>query len=125
MPALAHDPSARINYGVVVDNVNVSVFEYDPVRSGSLEFTSWLNCSETASFDTGALHVSRFSGEALEPTLLYAVPVLLALRARACSGCGSEKVPLTRWPVAKLLGSSTESSASPAVEVTVAVVDAS
>jgi hypothetical protein len=66
--------------------------------------------------------VSRFSGEALEPTLLYAVPVLAALRARACSGCGSENAPLTRWPVAVSLGSATLSVASPAVEITAAVV---
>src|SRR4051795_4219348 len=125
MPALAHDPSARINYGVVVDNVNVSVFEYDPVRSGSFALTSWLNCSESWSLDTGPLHVSRFSGEADEPTLLYAVPVLLALRARACSGCGRLNAPLTRCPVAVALGSATLSVASPAVEMTLAVVAAS
>src|SRR3954471_11461635 len=66
--------------------------------------------------------VSRFSGEALDPTLLYAVPVLAALRARACNACGSENAPLTRWPVAVGLGSATLSVASPAVETTLAVV---
>src|SRR4051794_12979378 len=68
--------------------------------------------------------MSRFSGEAEEPTLLYAVPVLAALRARACSGCGSTNVPLTRWPVPTEDGSATLKSASPAVESTVALVDA-
>jgi hypothetical protein len=41
---------------------------------------------------------------------------------RAVSACGSENVPLTRWPVAVALGSATLSVASPAVEMTVAVV---
>ena len=56
--------------------------------------------------------------------MLYAVPVLAALRARACSNCGRENVPLTRWPVAVELGSATLRSASPAVEMTLAVVEA-
>ena len=92
------------------------------MRSASPELISWLNCSATESLEIGPPYVSRFSGEALEPTLLYAVPVLAALRARACSGCGSENVPLTRWPVAVLDGSATLSVASPAVEMTLAVV---
>src|SRR3954454_19016118 len=116
------DPPKR--YGVVVDSVNVSDLLYVPVRNGSFEFTSCENSSVSASFDTGALHVSRFSGEADEPTLLNAVPVLDALRARACSGCGRMNVPLTRWPVPNELGSATLSSASPAVEMTFAVVEA-
>src|SRR4051794_4928011 len=45
--------------------------------------------------------------------------------ARACSGSVSAKVPLTSRPVATLLGSLTDSVASPAVEITVAVVPAS
>src|SRR3954447_7163570 len=112
------------HYGVVVESVNVSVLLYEPVRSGSVEFTSWLKPSVTASLDVGPFHVSRFSGEAEEPTLLNAVPVLAALRARACSGCGSTKLPLTRWPVPTEDGSATLSSASPAVEMTFAVVEA-
>src|SRR4051794_20595711 len=55
--------------------------------------------------------------------LLYAVPVLAALRARAWSGSGSTNVPLTRWPVPVELGSETLSSASPAVEMTLALVE--
>src|SRR3954454_22550654 len=43
---------------------------------------------------------------------------------RPCSGCGREKAPLTRWPGAVGLGSATVSVASPAVEITVAVVEA-
>jgi hypothetical protein len=62
------------------------------------------------------------SGVAAAPTLLYAVLVFAGLRARACSGCGSENAPLTRWPVAVLLVSATLSTASPAVLITFAVV---
>ncbi len=42
----------------------------------------------------------------------------------ASSGCASENDPLTRRPGALLLGSDTVSAASPAVEITLAVVDA-
>ena len=64
---------------------------------------------------------SRSAGSAVLPTLLYAVPVLAALRARAWSGSGRTNVPLTRWPVPTEDGSDTLSSASPAVEITFAV----
>ena len=57
-------------YGCVVDSVNVSVFLYVPVRSASLALTFWLNSSVSASLEIGPFHVSRFSGEAEEPTLL-------------------------------------------------------
>ena len=40
----------------------------------------------------------------------------------ACSGSGSENVPLTRRPGAVVLGSATVRAASPAVEITFAVV---
>src|SRR4051794_2448781 len=43
---------------------------------------------------------------------------------RPCSGCGSAKVPLTRRPGAIGLGSATVRVASPAEEITVAVVEA-
>src|SRR5690242_5067474 len=43
---------------------------------------------------------------------------------RPCSGCGREKTPFTRRPGAFVLGSATDSVASPAVEITVAVVEA-
>jgi hypothetical protein len=89
-----------------------------------LALTSWLNSIVTASLEIGALQVSRVSGDAEEPTLPYAVLVVAALRARACSGCGSENVPLTRRPVATGLGSATLKRASPAVEITLAVVPA-
>ena len=46
------------------------------------------------------------------------------LVADAFSADGSENVPLTRWPGRVALGSATLSSASPAVEITLAVVDA-
>ena len=45
--------------------------------------------------------------------------------ASAWSGSASANVPLTSRPVAVLLGSLTDSAASPAVEMTVAVVLAS
>ena len=85
--------------GVVVDNVNVSVFEYAPVRSASVASMCCLNAIVTGSLDTGAVHV--------------------ALENETSSGDGSENAPLTRWP-----GSDTVSAASPAVEITFAVVDA-
>src|SRR6478752_6952251 len=120
-------PEADAFYGVVVDSVKVSALLYVPVRRASLALTSCENSSVTASFDTGALQVSRFSGEAEEPTLLNAGvggDGFPAFVARACSGCGREYVPLTRWPVALLDGSATLNSASPAEETTFAVVDA-
>src|SRR4029077_8739931 len=85
-----------------------------PVRSASVALISWLKPSVTRSLDTGPFHVSRVSGEAEEPTLAYVVPVLAALRARAWSGSGSEKAPLTRWPLATELGSAMLRVASPA-----------
>ncbi len=45
------------------------------------------------------------------------------LVAEAFSADGSENVPLTRWPVNVELGSATLSGESPAVEMTLAVVD--
>ena len=60
----------------------------------------WRKSNVTLSLETGADQVSRFSGLAEEPTLLNAVPVLAALRARAVSGSGRLNVPLTRCPVA-------------------------
>ncbi len=38
-PRSANAPGPTRNYGFVVDNVNVSVFEYEPVRSASVAFT--------------------------------------------------------------------------------------
>ena len=49
------------------------------------------------------------------------VPLVEPLAIRTV---GIENVPLTRWPVAVVLGSATLSAASPAVEITVAVVEA-
>ena len=53
-----------------MDRVNVSVLLYVPVRSASLALMRWLNPSVSASLETGPFQVSRFSGEADEPTLL-------------------------------------------------------
>src|SRR3954471_3570215 len=47
---------------------------------------------------------------------------LAALSARTCSAWGRLNEPLTRWPVAVGNGSATDSAASPAVEMTFAVV---
>jgi len=38
-PGALNAPGPPRNYGFVVDNVNVSVFEYEPVRSASVAFT--------------------------------------------------------------------------------------
>ena len=54
---------AWIPYGVVVLSVKVSALLYVPVRSASVELTSWLNSSATASLEIGAEYASRFSGE--------------------------------------------------------------
>src|SRR4029077_13569044 len=80
--------SRSCSYGFVVDSVNVSVLLYVPLRSGSLLPIDCLNSIVTGSLDTGARQVNRFSGDALEPMLLNAVPVVSAFVARACSGCG-------------------------------------
>src|SRR4051794_37003226 len=113
-----------MDYGVVVDSVKVSALEYVPVRRASLALTSCENSSVTASLEIGAVQLSRFSGEAEEPTLAYVVLVLAALRARTCRNCGRGNAPLTRGPGAGELGSATLSCASPAVETTLAVAEA-
>ena len=98
-------PSELRPYGVVVDSVKVRALEYVPVRSGSLAVDELRELERHRSLEIGAVQLSRFSGEAEEPTLLNAVPVLAALRARACSGCGRTNAPLTSWPVPVVLGS--------------------
>ena len=78
----------------------------------------------TASLDTGPPYVSRrrrAGGAADGRERPAGAGALVAL---ACRACGSENVPLTRRPVATGLGSATLSVASPAVEITFAVVDA-
>ena len=82
-----------------MDNVNVSVLLYVPVRSGSLALIDCLNAIATASLEVGPAHAD--------------------LPSSTRSGSGSVNAPLVRWP-----GSLTDSVASPAVEVTVADVDA-
>ena len=72
----------------------------------------------TASLEVGADHVFSAVGVAEPPTGANAPPPL------ACSVCGRANVPLTSLPVAVLLGSATDRVASPAVEITVAVVEA-
>ena len=82
------------------------------MRSASLAATGCLNAIGTTSLLTGADHARSGVGLAEPPTG----------RPPACRVCGSEIVPLTRCPVASGLGSATVSGASPAVEITVAVV---
>src|SRR3954447_11912347 len=91
-------------YGVVVLSVNVSVLEYAPVRSASLAAIDCVNVTGTDSLEVGADQVLM-------------VP-------RPPSGDVRAKAPLTSRPVAVVLGSATLSVASPAVEITVAVVPA-
>ena len=79
-----------------------------------------LNSSVTASLETGPDQV--FSVRRRPPTPPHRWRTRCA--PLTCSGSGSTNVPLTRWPVPTVAGSATLSSASPAVEVTVAVVDA-
>jgi hypothetical protein len=111
-------------YGWVVDSVNVSVLLYVPVRSASLEPMCWPNVIATGSLETGPLYASTCVGLDDPPTAAAAEPVPAGLVASAVSGEGSENAPLTRWPVAVLLGSATDSAALPAVEITLAVVAA-
>jgi hypothetical protein len=70
----------------------------------------------TASLDAGAVQDFSGVGAAEPPTSASGPP------APACRAEGSENAPLTRWPVAVVDGSATESAALPAVEITVADV---
>ena len=93
----------RMRYGVVVLRVNVSVLLYVPVRSGSLAAIDCLNVIGTDSLEVGAVHV-------------LIVP-------RPCSGDASAKRAVDQVAGGgRVLGSATLSVASPAVEMTVAVV---
>src|SRR4051812_38784642 len=99
LPELPWEDLARCLaiYGLVVESVNVTVRAYVPVRSGSAAPMCWLNAMLTGALETGALH---------------ALGAMLT-----CSGSGRLKLPLVRWP-----GSLAVSDASPAVEMTLAVV---
>src|SRR3954470_16488494 len=96
-PCDCHSVRRTDLYGCVVDSVNVSVFEYVPVRSGSLAAIGCVNVIVDVACDTG-------------PDQLFGAMA-------TCSGCGSVNAPLARWP-----GSDTLSAASPAVETMSAVV---
>src|SRR4051794_25257823 len=85
--------------GVVVESVNVSVFEYGPVRSASVAPMCWRNVIATAALETGPVHAAG------------------AISTRSASG--SANAPFIRCP-----GSLTDSIASPAVETTLAAVAA-
>src|SRR3954470_17002128 len=79
---------------------------------------------ETGSLETGPPYVSRVVGADEPPTSASARPVPAGLAATAWRACGSANAPFTRWPVAVEDGSATLSVASPAVEMTLAVVSA-
>src|SRR5688572_29430262 len=81
------------------------------------------NATVAMSLVTGAPYVSTAVGAAAPPTSANAPPVPAGLDAFTWSADGSENAPLTRCPVAVGDGSATLSVASPAVEMTVAVVD--
>ena len=83
---------------MVVLSVNVSVFEYEPVRSGSVRLMSCLNVMSTLSLETGAVHAD-FENETR-------------------SGSARENAPLVRYAGDGV----TDRAASPAVEMTFAVV---
>ncbi len=91
--------SGYSTYGVVVESVKVTLLPYVPVRSGSLEPIDCLKATSTTSPETG--------------------PDQAAFDSSTRSGCARLKAPLTRWP-----GSLVVRVASPAVEMTVAVVAA-
>src|SRR3954462_13233507 len=76
----------------------------------------------TVSLLTGALQLVSTSGLALIAAKL-ALGALTVV-ALACSGCGSANAPLTSLPGLLELGSATERAASPAVEMTLAVLEA-
>ena len=80
------------------------------------------NDSVTWSLATGPPYVSRVVGLAEPPTAANAPPVPPALAARARMACDSENEPLTSLPVAVELRSAIDSVASPALEITLAVV---
>ena len=83
------------------------------MRNASVAPIVCLNSSGTDWLDTGPFQVSSV-GERAD---IGERPV-----ARACSALGSAKAPLTRCPLAVALGSAIESAASPALEITLAVV---
>src|SRR3954470_2187435 len=82
------------------------------------------NVMATGSLETGPPYVSRVVGADEPPTSFRAPPVPAGLVALAWRAWGSENAPFTRWPVAVEDGSATLSVASPAVEMTLAVVAA-
>ena len=86
-------------YGDVVESVNVRVLLYEPVRNASLTPMCCRNVIATDALETGPIHDAG------------------TISTR--NGCGNENVPFIRCP-----GSETVSEASPAVEMTLAVVDA-
>ena len=105
--------------------MNVSVLLYVPVRRRVVGVDELLEVQRHRVIGTGALYVSRFSGEAAEPTLVNAVPVSAALRRPGLQRLRQEERAVDQ--VAGVVASSgrrRSARASPAVETTLAVVDA-
>ena len=90
------------------------------MRSASLAPIDCVNRTCTGSLETGADQVVRVSGVPL--TVPAPAEVLPGLVPTAFSAVGRLNAPLTRRPGALLLGSVTDSVASPAVEMTFALV---
>ena len=82
-----------------MESVNVRVLLYEPVRNASLAPMCCRKVIAADALETGPVHDAG------------------TMSTR--NGCGSENVPFIRCP-----GSDTVSEASPAVEITLAVVDA-
>ena len=102
--------------------MNVSVLLYVPVRSALVGADPLAEAQRHRVLaPIGALHVNRFSGEAEEPTSLKHVPCWPRCGPAPAAAAAGRTLPFTRCPCVCGLGSATLNSASPAVEVTVAV----
>ena len=100
-------------HGVVVDSVKVSVFLYVPVRSASVDLTGCLKLTSTRRWRPGRRRSSASSAGGAADARRCPTS-----RPRACSGSGSENVPLTRGRGPSCSASATVRVASPAVETT-------
>ena len=112
-------------YGCVVDRVNVSVLLYVPVRSASFALTRWLNPSVRASLEIGA-----GPGQQVQRVGRRADVVVRRARVGRVTCPGLQRLRQEERAVDQVagvveLGSATLSSASPAVEITLAVVEVS
>ncbi len=93
---------------------------YVPVRSASDAPIDCRNPRVTGADEAGPVQLASVNG--LPASGANAGLGFATVDARICSGCGSENAPLTRWPGAVVLASTTLSAASPAVCVTEAAM---